>query len=744
MDQLIPIINKLQDVFNTIEAEPVDLPQIVVLGAQSSGKSSVLENIVGRDFLPRGSGIVTRRPLVLQLINISASTQGVPMQHRDEEVPSADSAPAASAEDGDDAEPAPVPKPQQRAVAQREETAKEWGEFLHIPNQSFTSFSEIRNEIVRETDRMAGKNKGVSSVPINLKIYSPNVLNLTLVDLPGMTKVPVGDQPHDIDRQIRNMVVQYISKPNAIILAVTAANTDLANSDALRMAREVDPEGLRTVGVITKVDIMDKGTDAMDVLTNRVYPLKLGYVGVVNRSQADINSNKAIRAALSAEQEFFSGSPVYRRIAGRMGTPYLTKTLNKILIHHIQRVLPELRNKIAQQIMQYEQELKGYGNPLDDGTPNRGALLLHLLTKFCQDFRQSIDGVSTETPASELYGGARISYIFHETFASTLDNIDPCALLSEKEVRTAIRNATGPRPSLFVPEASFELLVRNQISRLEAPSQQCVDFVFEEMLRIVGHCESAKTQEFSRFPHLREKISEIVTGFLRRRLRPTTQMVSALINIELAYINTNHPDFIGGGRALSLLVERVHQQQLQSQQSAFQQQQQQQLAAAAAAKGGKGPVPVFPPQQQKEDTGGILSFFFGGGREKKAAARSAQTAVVTLQQPPSSLQAAPSDGERDHMETELIQTLLTSYFNIVRKNIQDSVPKTIMHFLVNCAKDNIQNELVSQLYREELFDEMLAETMEVVEKRRRCREMLGVLRKAHEIVNEVRDTSVGQ
>jgi len=132
-----------------------------------------------------------------------------------------------------------------------ESQEKEWGEFLHIPNQTFTNFDDIRQEIMKETDRMAGKNKGVSPVPINLKIYSPYVLNLTLVDLPGLTKVPVGDQPHDIDRQIRHMCTQYISKPNAIILAVTAANTDLANSDALRMAREVDPDGMMVMNHCT-------------------------------------------------------------------------------------------------------------------------------------------------------------------------------------------------------------------------------------------------------------------------------------------------------------------------------------------------------------------------------------------------------------------------------------------------------------------------------------------------------------
>ncbi len=132
----------------------------------------------------------------------------------------------------------------------------EWGEFLHIVGKKFYNFDKIREEIVRETEAKTGKNGGISPIPINLRIYSPNVLTLTLVDLPGLTKVPVGDQPKDIEKQIRDMILKYITRPNAIILAVTAGNTDLANSDGLKMAREVDPEGTRSIGVLTKIDLM--------------------------------------------------------------------------------------------------------------------------------------------------------------------------------------------------------------------------------------------------------------------------------------------------------------------------------------------------------------------------------------------------------------------------------------------------------------------------------------------------------
>lgn len=125
-----------------------------------------------------------------------------------------------------------------------------------MPGQKFHDFNKIRDEIVRDTEAKTGRNAGISPLPINLRIYSPNVLTLTLVDLPGLTKVPVGDQPRDIEKQIRDMLMKFISKSSCIILAVTPANMDLANSDGLKMARDVDPEGQRTIGVLTKIDLM--------------------------------------------------------------------------------------------------------------------------------------------------------------------------------------------------------------------------------------------------------------------------------------------------------------------------------------------------------------------------------------------------------------------------------------------------------------------------------------------------------
>ena len=201
MNNLIPIINKLQDVFNAIGESPIDLPQIVVIGSQSSGKSSVLESIVGREFLPRGTGVVTRRPLVIQLYNTGNLTMEDDVENIiDSNINSGNNKSTANGTIS--------------SSSSNNSNKQEWGEFLHLPGQKFFDFNEIRTEISRETDRLTGKNKGISKQSINLKIFSPHVLTLSLVDLPGTTKVPVGDQPSDIEDLIQNMCNIYISNPN--------------------------------------------------------------------------------------------------------------------------------------------------------------------------------------------------------------------------------------------------------------------------------------------------------------------------------------------------------------------------------------------------------------------------------------------------------------------------------------------------------------------------------------------------
>lgn len=378
------------------------------------------------------------------------------------------------------------------------------------------------------------------------------------MDLPGLTKVPIGDQPSDIEKQTRTLISEYIAKPNSIILAVSPANVDLVNSEALKLARQVDPMGRRTIGVLTKLDLMDHGTNALDILTGRVYPLKLGFIGVVNRSQQDIQSGKSLAEALKSEEEFFRHHPAYRNMANRCGTQFLAKTLNSTLMAHIRDRLPDIKARLNTLMGQTQQELASYGNKQFSGKEHRGSLILQLMTRFASSFIASIDGTSSDISTKELCGGARIYYIFNSVFGQSLESIDPTQNLTAYDIRTAIRNSTGPRPSLFVPELAFDLLVKSQIKLLEVPSQRCVELVYEELIKI---CHTCGSQELSRFPRLQAKLIEVVSDLLRERLGPCSSYVESLIAIQRAYINTNHPNFLGAAAAMSSVIQSKQEQE---------------------------------------------------------------------------------------------------------------------------------------------------------------------------------------
>jgi len=784
MESLIPVINKLQDVFNTVGADSIQLPQIVIVGSQSSGKSSVIESLVGRSILPRGTGIVTRRPLILQLVY-------TPKDDR-------------------------VHRSAERGTIEHEE----WAEFLHTKNKVFTDWDDVRREIERETDAVAGSNKGICPDPISLKFYSTSVLSLTMVDLPGLTKVAVGEQPEDIEAQIKSLILKFITNPNSIILAVSPANADMATSESLKIARDIDPDGRRTLAVVTKLDLMDAGTDAIDILCGRVIPVKLGIIGVINRSQQDIIDKKDIKEAIKDEASFLSRK--YPTLATRNGTPYLAKTLNRLLMHHIRDCLPELKTRVNVMASQFQTLLNSYGAEVVE----KNTTLLQIITKFASSYVATLDGTARNIETSELCGGARICYIFHETFGRTLDSIHPLTGLSNMDILTAIRNSNGPRPALFVPEVSFELLVKRQIRRLEEPSLRCVELVHEEMQRIIQHCGNEVQQEMLRFPKLHEKIIDVVTNLLRSRLQPTNSMVENIVAIELAYINTKHPDFykdassIGGmlkspdmeadnrGQAPFVEVNRkvVHHSntstpaatpmattpaatpdldQGRGRQGAvdgrsrsqtsrphsvhFPQQQQQQMTngeadssdkenaaprAGAQRNGGAGKnvdtvitastwlSNILPTPKEELDRE------LSPSPQQRAVIQAEETqAAISPMKPVNLLPEIPTQtgrklNDREQRDVEVIERLIKSYFYLTRKSIQDSVPKSVMHFLVNYTKDNLQSELVRSLYKADQIETLLSESEHIGQRRKEAAEMLGALQKASQIISEIRETHV--
>ncbi|XP_016150783.1 dynamin-2 [Sinocyclocheilus grahami] len=737
MEDLIPLINKLQDAFSSIgQSCNLDLPQIAVVGGQSAGKSSVLENFVGRDFLPRGSGIVTRRPLILQLVNNKA----------------------------------------------------EYAEFLHCKGRKFVDFDEVRQEVEAETDRITGSNKGISPIPINLRVYSPHVLNLTLIDLPGMTKVAVGDQPPDIEHQIRDMIMQFISRESCLILAVTPANTDLANSDALKVAKEVDPQGLRTIGVITKLDLMDEGTDARDILENKLLPLRRGYIGVVNRSQKDIDGRKDIRAALAAERKFFLSHPSYRHMAERMGTPHLQKALNQQLTNHIRDTLPGLRSKLQSQLLSLEKEVEEYKNFRPDDPTRKTKALLQMVQQFGVDFEKCIEGSGDQVDTAELSGGARINRIFHERFPFELVKIVFDEKQLRREISHAIKNVHGVRIGLFTPDLAFEAIVKKQIIKLKEPCLKCIDLVIQELINTVRHC----TNKLGSYPRLREETERIVTTYVRERENKTKDQVLLLIDTELSYINTNHEDFIGFANAQQRNIVNkkraiVNQGEILVIRKGWL------TLNISIMKGGSKEywfiltaesLSWYKDEEEKEkkymlpldnlklrdvekgfmSTKHIFAIFNTEQRNVYKDLRQIELAcdlqedmdswkasflragVYPEKDQVDSEEAAPADtfsmDPQLERQVETIRNLVDSYIDIVNKTIRDLMPKTIMHLMINSAKDFIHSELLAYLYSSGDQNSLMEESVDQAQHRDEMLRMYHSIKEALSIIGDISISTV--
>jgi replication fork clamp-binding protein CrfC len=411
---------------------------------------------------------------------------------------------------------------------------------LTVLEQKFTNFKEVTKEIMREMDMGAGKNKGISPVPIVLKIFSPRVVNLSLIDLPGITKIPVGDQPEDIEYKIKKMIRLYIQNPNSLILAISPGNYDIANSDSLKLAREVDPEGERTLGVITKMDRVEDGESVLPIVDGKVYPLALGYVGVKCRTQTETSQGVNMIQAINNEKDFFKSHPVFRNYKDRMGVPFLTRKLSEYLVEHVRRCVPLIRQKLDNLIIEKEKERSNYGVLFDfsDSNTSKGALLISIINKYCKFYVDTLKGDFFIN--NELCGGAKINALF-EQYKKEVMAMKPFEGMSDQDISISVRNVCGLSHSLIISDKAFEVLVKKEILKLQDPAFSCLNQVLHELKSITT---KIKIPEFDVLSNARNAVLKIMSDVLVRCNHPTQQMLSNIFKIETGYINTKHPEFI--------------------------------------------------------------------------------------------------------------------------------------------------------------------------------------------------------
>lgn len=596
-EDLIGIVNELQDkLFASGNNLDISLPQIVVVGCQSAGKSSVLENIVGREFLPRGSGVVTRRPTVVQLLQCE----------------------------------------------------EDYAVFLHNPDKRYTDFKDVKAEIAAETNRDPGP-IGFSSVPIFLQIYSPKVLKLTLVDLPGLIRVTVDNQSEDSVGEVRKMVLQYITQEKCLILAVSPANQDIANSDALEIAKTVDPKRIRTIGVLTKLDLMDEGTDAREILENKKIPLKRGYFGVLNRSQKDIENEKDIEYCLKKEEKFFSSSPCYKHMAHRMGTPFLKKKLTEDLHAHIREYLPTVEKELTDKLRSLEKQLKEF--TLELGSKNLDPSGMHfylvkLVQKFIDQFQTEIFGFSEQVDVDNLSAGAIINY---ELYKNIEEHLKLPRIPDEKQLVIIMANVHGIRNCLSLPSLALEIAAKELLIQYSAP----LDFLVDKIGDILLFQVQKLAEKLDPYPNLKTKVITFVRNKISDGAFETKETIQKHLQADIYFVNTYHQD-LKFTYPVDAKIDAVF------------------------------PMKLWDTRNKPKETS--TSFSFATPAQTSKIDHSEQNAIDMI-----------SSNESAKSASVFLQKAVEQYLSIKLRHIKDIASKYILFFLVKKVVDFVKTGLLQSI-----------------------------------------------
>jgi len=492
---------QLSNQLNGVGCEGVDLPRIVVVGMQSSGKSSLLNAIMGMSLMPTGGAMVTRVPLDLRL-------------ERDETLASTCLAEFGRTDAGGQWRPT--------------ETVE-----LDTPQPSAAQVDRLRQHIEQETERVAGAQKGISSRSIHLRLRASHLPNLSVVDLPGLTMVACTDQgqPSDIKDQIRALVKEWASPARTIIACVMPARTDLEADAALDLAKEINPTGDRIVGVITKPDLMGKRDDVTKYLLGRVsrdLQLGLGYYCIRGRS-----TEPTLSEAEAASDAYFQ-SPPYDQVGiiERCGTSCLTKALAAALADYVRRHLPQVVDELkTMQATAHDERTRLGDPPPSDATERRRVLqsgLVTVVSESCEDLDRGSAGCDLRT---------RFEAFRRTIQATELVRAESSRLLVEMRGVQGNHLSNGQGCPIHALEALF--LDRPS---LFAPWRAAAIQLASETVQIIHASLAFPPGWHERFPSLVKKLHLHVAS----ELLSTASYVEALdglIERETSYFWTDDPSF---------------------------------------------------------------------------------------------------------------------------------------------------------------------------------------------------------
>lgn len=507
-------LNSISEEINIDSDDDTMAPSLIVVGSQSSGKSSVLNGILSMDILPTGKSMVTRTPLNLDLIQTTSDMFAEFGEYKNCHWTS----------------------------------KKKIG--LTNPLPTALEIEMIHKEIEFQTNQKAGNEMNISDKEINLKIYSPHVPNLNLIDLPGLTMVACTDkgQPADIKLKIRNLISKYAKVKKNIMLCVMPAREDIEADVALDMCKEHDKDGKRTIGILTKVDLMNKGNSISNYLKNNIskdLKLDYGYYAIKNRNKEEMKT-KTIHEGITDETNFFKQHLQYKdsTLNQRCGIMNLSKKCSEILLNNIKQNIPSFLKKIKRLQVDNDKLLLSLGDPVPTDNNTRLSLMNNIINMINTNFINSI-----EKRGTEINCGRKLKDIFIN-YRQSINNIHPFTekICNDEFLNNIISNCEGNHMTFSTPtiEVLENCLKDNKISPFDSLlplSKKCVLDINNELTDLLDKILSDNfINRFSKLAQLLKQ--DIIKEILMKNQETTLKKLEELINIEKNYIWTDDERFI--------------------------------------------------------------------------------------------------------------------------------------------------------------------------------------------------------
>lgn len=333
------------------------------------------------------------------------------------------------------------------------------------------------------------------------------------------------------------MCTTYCKDESTIILCVLPANVDLSTSEALHMAMRLDPSGDRTIGVLTKLDLMNEGTSAKGILLGDEVSLKNGYIALKNRSQFDLANRLPIEEAIKKEQIYFKNHPVYRNMPpGYFGIENLVEKLRKLFFEHLKLFLPGIYSDLKEKINDCQKNLDALGTDyMIYGDPdNKMQFLNQIISKFGENVEDIFNGKSKDI--SENITAHRIKLSYYEFLENISDSYLPSDSTKNHEIIDIVKKTEGDRLSGF-PEADvIYALLEKDFEKIKQEQLLLYDRIYEFSTSTV---KTLLEKYFCRFPQLKQKLDEIVMEFVDRHYTKTKEICDciSLMNLEYLYID---------------------------------------------------------------------------------------------------------------------------------------------------------------------------------------------------------------